>query len=62
MIWNRSKLQKVDSFNYDDGSEKSGKDTFEREPFVVRFKTMVRLILQAIIVQLLILEIESANP
>ena len=59
MIWNRSKLQKVDSFNYDDGS---GKDTFEREPFVVRFKTMVRLILQAIIVQLLILEIESANP
>ncbi|XP_029657844.1 deoxyribonuclease-1 isoform X1 [Octopus sinensis] len=27
----------VDSFHYDDGSEEKGVDTFEREPFVVKF-------------------------
>ena len=27
----------VDSYVYDDGNEKTHKDVFEREPFVVRF-------------------------
>ena len=29
----------IDRYNYDDGSEKLKNDTFEREPFVVRFNS-----------------------
>lgn len=29
----------LDSYHFDDGDEKTGKDLFEREPFIVRFST-----------------------
>jgi len=36
-LYKDSLLKVTDSYHYDDGDEEEGTDTFEREPFVVRF-------------------------
>ncbi|XP_070537348.1 deoxyribonuclease-1-like isoform X2 [Ptychodera flava] len=43
-LYRNDKVQVVESYVYDDGEETNGDDTFEREPFVVRFSSPTTLV------------------